>query len=149
MIPITGEIMRMPGLPKEPLAGKFDLKYCVALALHGHDVSAADFRAPWRLEPAVAATAEKVSVNNDPAMGFASAGLFVETADGNRDIRVPVAKGHPGNPMGWDDMERKFQGLAAPELGNRTGDLFALLRCFGDGAILPAVTGIVDGLRQT
>ena len=25
IIPITGEIMRMPGLPKEPLAGKFDL----------------------------------------------------------------------------------------------------------------------------
>jgi formate--tetrahydrofolate ligase len=25
VIPITGEIMRMPGLPKEPLAGRFDL----------------------------------------------------------------------------------------------------------------------------
>jgi formate--tetrahydrofolate ligase len=25
IVPITGEIMRMPGLPKEPLAGKFDL----------------------------------------------------------------------------------------------------------------------------
>jgi formate--tetrahydrofolate ligase len=25
IIPITGEIMRMPGLPKDPLAGKFDL----------------------------------------------------------------------------------------------------------------------------
>jgi formate--tetrahydrofolate ligase len=25
VVPITGEIMRMPGLPKEPLAGKFDL----------------------------------------------------------------------------------------------------------------------------
>jgi formate--tetrahydrofolate ligase len=25
IIPITGEIMRMPGLPKEPLAGRFDL----------------------------------------------------------------------------------------------------------------------------
>ena len=25
VIPITGEIMRMPGLPKEPMANKFDL----------------------------------------------------------------------------------------------------------------------------
>jgi formate--tetrahydrofolate ligase len=25
VIPITGEILRMPGLPKEPLAAKFDL----------------------------------------------------------------------------------------------------------------------------
>ena len=25
VIPITGEIMRMPGLPKEPMAGRFDL----------------------------------------------------------------------------------------------------------------------------
>ena len=26
IVPITGEIMRMPGLPKESLAEKFDLK---------------------------------------------------------------------------------------------------------------------------
>ena len=25
VIPITGEIMRMPGLPKEPMASRFDL----------------------------------------------------------------------------------------------------------------------------
>jgi formate--tetrahydrofolate ligase len=25
VIPITGEIMRMPGLPKEPMANNFDL----------------------------------------------------------------------------------------------------------------------------
>ena len=25
IVPITGEILRMPGLPKEPLAGRYDL----------------------------------------------------------------------------------------------------------------------------
>jgi len=44
---------------------------------------------------------------------------------------VPVAKGHPGNPMSWDDMHGKFDALVAPRLGSRTDSLFGLLREFG------------------
>src|SRR5437868_4279231 len=66
------------GMPATPLEGKFDLKYCVALGLHGQALSAADFREPWRPEPAVGATAEKVAIAVSPEMGFAAARLAID-----------------------------------------------------------------------
>src|SRR5438309_787149 len=87
------------GNPATPLEGKFDLKYCIALGLHGHDLSAADFREPWRPDPALSATAQKVAVSVSPEMGFASSRLSLEFADGRAEGKhVPIAKGHPGNP---------------------------------------------------
>ena len=135
------------GHPATPLAGKFDLRYCIALALHGHDVSVADFREPWTLEPEIADTASKVSVHNHPEMAFASATMAIDTGAGTRAAHVPVAKGHPGNPMDWDDMDRKFRGLAAPALHNRTGIMFGLLRRFGDEAALAEMRGMLASLR--
>jgi 2-methylcitrate dehydratase PrpD len=136
------------GHPATPLAGKFDLRYCVALVLHGRDVSAADFRDPWSLEPGIAATAARVSVHNHPDMGFASAGMAIDTGDGLVETHIPVAKGHPGNPMGWDDMDRKFGGLVAPALHNRTGVMFGLLRRFGDETALRDMHPILESLRS-
>ncbi len=136
------------GRPQTPLAGKFDLRYCVALALHDRDVSAADFRADWTLEPEIAALAGKITVSPHPDMGFASATLAVETDRQDRlTTFVPVAKGHPGNPMSWDDMRRKFDGLVTPCLGDRSADLFELLRGFGGGGALPAIRDLLGGLH--
>src|SRR5207248_332990 len=47
------------GMPASPLEGKFDLKYCIALGLHGHALSAADFREPCHPDPPICATAAK------------------------------------------------------------------------------------------
>src|SRR5437763_15872528 len=105
------------GEPASPLEGKFDLKYCVALGLHGHAVSAADFREPWHPDPAIYATAAKVENTVSPEMGFTSARLTVAFADGRREIvHVPVAKGHPQNPMNWDDMHAKVAALVSRRL---------------------------------
>ena len=134
------------GRPTTSLAAKFDMRHCVALALHGGDVSAADFREPWSGDPAVAATAALVSVRDDPAMGFATAALTVETASGAHRVHVPVAKGHPGNPMTWDDMAAKFDGLTAPVLAGRGGDLFALARRFGGGDSLTGMSRVLGSL---
>src|SRR5438874_140893 len=126
---ITGD---KSGTPVRPLEGKFDLKYCVALGLHGHTVSAADFREPWDPDPAVCSTAGKIESVVSPEMGFASARLAIEFADGRREMaHVPIAKGHPGNPMNWDDMHGKFDALVTPRLGSRTDALFGLLRDSG------------------
>ncbi|MEJ0068742.1 MAG: MmgE/PrpD family protein [Pseudomonadota bacterium] len=64
---ITGQT---DGQPATALAGKFDLKYCVALALHGRAVSAADFLEPWQAEPAILATAAKVRVQAAPDLAL-------------------------------------------------------------------------------
>jgi 2-methylcitrate dehydratase PrpD len=135
------------GRPATPLEGKFDLKYCVALGLFGHDLSAADFREPWHPDPAVCATAQKVAVAVSPEMGFASARLTLDFADGRTVTKhIPVAKGHPGNPMNWHDMAAKFTALTAPYLGQRSEELFALARGFGRGGVLPEMRAILARL---
>ena len=142
---ITG---RTVGAPDSALAGKFDLKYCVALALHGRAVSADDFREPWRLEPAIAETAAKIRVEADPAMGFASARLDIAVADRAPLAHdIPVGRGHPGNPMSWDDLWRKFTGLVEPRLGHRTAETFALLRGFGAPESLGKLQAVLGGLE--
>jgi 2-methylcitrate dehydratase PrpD len=135
------------GEPATSLEGKFDLNYCIALGLHGRAVSAADFREPWHPDPAVCATARMVKSIASPEMGFASARLTVAFGDGRREaIHVPVAKGHPGNSMNWDDMHAKFHALIAPHLGSRTDALFALVRKFGRGDVLGEIRAILATL---
>lgn len=131
------------GAPASALEGKFDLKYCVALALHGRMLSAADFRDPLRPDPAVSATARKVTVEVKPDLTFASARLEVELENGRRiTADVPIAKGHPGNPMTWDDMRDKFRGLVESRFGKQTESLFGQLREFGNGNGLAAIRSV-------
>lgn len=126
---ITG---RTDAHPDTPLAAKFDLRYCVALALHGAEASASDFREPWRRDATVTALAEKVTVAADPAKGYASAALEIRTdAATPLTVIVPTSKGHPGNAMSWADMERKFTALVTPCLAAQTATLFQLVRSFG------------------
>ena len=135
------------GSPATPLDGKFDLKYCIALGLAGHDLSAADFREPWMPDPAVCDAAQKVEVEVSTEMGFASSRLSLEFADGRTDAKhVPVAKGHPGNPMNWADMEAKFTALTSPCLGPRSDALFGLARDFSRGGVLPEMRALLAGL---
>ena len=127
---ITGD---RNGDPATALEGKFDLKYCVAVALHGGLLSALDFREPWRPDAAVVQTARCVTVEAHPKMTFASARIEAALADGSRvSADVAVAKGHPGNPMTWEDMRLKFNALVEPGLRQQTGSLFDLLRAFGN-----------------
>ena len=135
------------GVPATPLEGKFDLKYCIALALHGSNLSAADFREPWHPDPAVCATARKVGVAVSPEMGFAAARLALDFADGHSAAAtVPVAKGHPGNPMSWNDMRAKFDALVTPHLGQRGAALFDLVGAFGGGGVLAEMRAILKRL---
>jgi 2-methylcitrate dehydratase PrpD len=115
--------------PATSLAAKFDLRYCLALALHGHPLSSRDFLEPWRIDDAVAATAALVEPQADPHVGYASARLDVEHDDGRTSTHaIATAKGHPGNPIAWDDMWAKFHGLVSPQVGRETEALFANVR---------------------
>lgn len=126
---VTGD---KTGNPATQLEGKFDLKYCVALALHGRALSAADFREPLRLDPDVAATARRIEVSADPDCGYAMANLHILDADRPASVRIPVAKGHPGNPMRWDDMRDKFDGLLDYVDSSERDALFTRLQSFGE-----------------
>jgi 2-methylcitrate dehydratase PrpD len=141
---ITGQ---RDGNPQSGTAGKFDIRYCVALGLHGGVLSAADFAEPWQPDPQVVATAQKVEVVADAAIGYTEAHLALDFADGGSAERhIPVGKGHPGNPMGWDDMWAKFDALVRPRLGAHGDTLFGLVREFGKGGALPEIRRIAAGL---
>ena len=127
---VTGE---KSGAPATPLEGKFDLKYCVALALHGHTLSAADFREPMQLDPSVAATAARIRVNASDRYGFASARLQADLGESSPvTVNIAVAKGHPGNPIGWTEMREKFSGLVDFAPVDAATKLFARLQRFGE-----------------
>lgn len=131
-------------LPQTALEAKFDLPWCVALALTGRPVSASDFREPWQCEPAVADVARRVSVMSDPAFGFASASMSMHLRDGRTLAHtIDTALGHPGNPLGWDDMRDKFIALAAPVLGSDALPLFDTVRVLGDGAEWPDLVALL------
>jgi 2-methylcitrate dehydratase PrpD len=118
------------GAPTSSLEGKFDVKYCVALALHGRPLSAADFAEPFRPEPLILDTAQKVEAIDRPSHGYASAAVTVGFAGGEeRRAEIAIAKGHPGNPMTWDEMRSKLVGLAGAS--DQTEALFEDLRKFG------------------
>lgn len=135
------------GAPATALDSKFDLKYCVALALHGCKLSALDFRDPWRAEPAVIETAGKVIVEEDPRMTFTSARIEIDMNDGRTEkAGIAVSKGHPGNPMSWLDMRHKFDGLVAPLLHEQTATMFQLLREFGNGQSQLAIAAMLSRL---
>jgi 2-methylcitrate dehydratase PrpD len=131
------------GSPRTALEAKFDVRYCVALALHGRALSASDFVEPFRPDADVLATARKIEVLNSPAHGYSSAAVVAGFRDSEDCFaETLVAKGHPGNPMGWDDMRAKFDGLVgAGPLADR---LFENLRRFGSssGEALQAIEAL-------
>ena len=54
--------------------------------------------------------------------------------------------GHPNNPMGWDDLHVKFQGLVEPILGNaKAEELYATLRQFGQPGTLAQIMKLLRG----
>lgn len=120
------------GAPRTGLEAKFDARYVVALSLHGRTLAAGDFGEPLADDPAVRATAAKVAVEAEPGFAYGAGRVSAELADGTvADCTVPVAKGHPGNPLSWSDLRIKFEGLVEPAAGTRTPEVFERLREFG------------------
>lgn len=122
------------GRPTSPLAAKFDLRYCLAAALHGSGLGADAFGEPWTPASAVLDTAGRIVPEGSDAIGYASASMDIETSDGNtRRIDIATGKGHPGNPMDWGDMAAKLDGLVGRRPDIDTSLLIAALRSFGAG----------------
>lgn len=133
------------GRHTSPLAAKFDLRYCLAMAFGGRTLSARDFMEPWTLDAPTAELAGRITPRAEAAYGVATARLEIEATDGRAlAIDVPVGKGHPGNPMTWEDMCAKLDGLVAPRLGAAAaGELLELARDFGNGRSLPRLRELV------
>src|SRR5690606_81288 len=65
----------------------------------------------------------------DDSMPLTGSKLIVTTTAGDRlESRTSLALGNPGNPMRWEDLDRKFLSLVEPVLGDRAKTLLELLR---------------------
>ena len=118
-------------MPETPLQAKFSVEYCVALALTGYEVGAADFSATRLSDPRVRRLMELVETLPEEGRKMLDSAVEVNLIDGACSRReTTLSRGHPGNPMSWMELEAKFLSLVEPILGSRTSPLLVLLRHF-------------------
>lgn len=134
--PFCIQMAGKPG-PQTGLEGKFSTAYCAALGLQGHMATANDFAENRVKDPSLQNLVSRVELVPDEGRDVRSARIEVHFADGTTlDSDTPLALGNPDNPMSWDDMRVKFDGLVVPVLGEQdSAELFEVLRGFDSGSM--------------
>ena len=57
-----------------------------------------------------------------------------------------IVRGHPDNPLTWDDLRTKFEGLVEPVLGkDRTAELYETARSFGAPGSMATLSRLLAG----
>ncbi|WP_456389662.1 MmgE/PrpD family protein [Profundibacter sp.] len=129
----------------EPLEGKFSVAYCAALGLCGFDASEQDFTQDRLDNPELQRVMNMVEVVTDESETNTSATMVATFDDGSEiTMHTPLAPGNPGNPLGWDGMERKFMSLVEPVYGSRAQELFNLARTAGAGDNLKQIADMLS-----
>jgi 2-methylcitrate dehydratase PrpD len=119
--------------PRTPLEGKFSVPFCIALGLRGYRVVASDFNDASMRDASVMQVVPLVQLEAVQGQPAHSAYLDVVLENGERlHAQTDIVSGHPDNPMSWDDLRVKFEGLVEPVLGApTTAELYAAARDFG------------------
>lgn len=132
-------------LPTTHLEGKFSVAFCVALALTDHAVLPGDFSAKRLADPKVNGLMNKVELTPDPAVGRYGAILEIELETGEV-LRATVerSRGNPENPLSWDDLKTKFDGMVKPILGDDTDGLFDALRSIEEPGGLSRIQALIQ-----
>lgn len=126
-------VARVGGIdaPATVLEGKFSIRFCVALGLSGSKAHGRDFTEAALADSALRALMEKTEIVPVEGRKMLDAALKVTFEDGGEtETEVPLSFGHPGNPMGWNDLAEKFHRSVAPELGAGSEALFNALKGF-------------------
>jgi 2-methylcitrate dehydratase PrpD len=118
--------------PRTALEGKFSVPFCIALGLRGYRAVYTDFVDATMRDAAVMDIVPVVELEAVAGQAPHSAHLDVYLEGGEHlHADTDVVIGHPENPMSWDDLHAKFEGLVEPVLGmDRTTALFECLRHF-------------------
>lgn len=114
--------------PQTPLEAKFSVAFCTAMALAGHKVTASDFTPETLANPALRRLCTLVDVVPEKGRKMLDSAVEVTLSDG-RTARgeTALSRGHPGNPMSWEELEAKYFDLAEPVLGTKATLLLTLL----------------------
>lgn len=115
--PIAIEIIGGGTRPSSASEARFNLPYCVALALLYGRVGPAEFAGRRFSDDTVFELSKKVRVEVDPELSDARLGaaiVEVELANGRKTRRrVDHPKGHPENPLSRTELEGKFRSLVS------------------------------------
>jgi len=99
--------------PIEEVHAQFSIPYSVAVALTKGKVLIKDYSLAALKEPSVLRVADKVTPKYDPSLPtrvIPPARIEIVTRDGRKlTAEVVDAKGHPNNPMSWDELGDKFR----------------------------------------
>lgn len=115
--------------PTSVVDGQFSMPFCAAVVLR-EGALLWDHYATHLTDEKTLSLAKKVSCVNDPDVEA----LFPENMAGRATVATPrgtfsalvtMPKGEPGNFMSADEFRSKFNGLAAPFLGDEGTDRFA------------------------
>lgn len=132
--------------PQTPFEGKFSVAFCAALGLEGIIPSQTEFTARTLGNQAIRHLVDVVELVPTAKMEKTAATVEIVLADGSREsCHVPLARGNPGRPMSWSDMERKFTSLVEPVLRRKGKQLFETLREFDTLRDLSQITPVLTG----
>jgi 2-methylcitrate dehydratase PrpD len=133
--------------PRTPLEGKFSVPYCIALGLAGYRVVSSDFNQKAYDDPAVADVVPRVTLEAIADQPASKAFIEVTLEDGERlHGETQCVLGHPDNPLSWEALREKFDGLVEPVLGaDRCAQLFDLGRNFLQSGSLARISDLVAG----
>ena len=133
--------------PRTALEGKFSVPFCIALGLTGHRVIASDFTEKAFNDPVVADLVPRITLESVQDQPASKAFLEVTLADGERlHGETQCVIGHPDNPLTWDALREKFDGLVEPALGpEKSAKLFELGRNFLQPGSIPKISELLAG----
>ncbi|WP_395541311.1 MmgE/PrpD family protein [Neotabrizicola sp. sgz301269] len=117
--------------PKTPLECKFSVPFCVAMGLNGYRLLPADFVPATLADRRVTGLLDRITVEPVAGQPPAEAHLEVTLEDGEvLRASTRIVKGHPDNPLSWDDIRAKFGSLLQAVLPQREIEsLYQIARC--------------------
>ena len=128
--------------PRDSGEAKFSLAYGVALALHEHAFGIVHLSEKYTQDPVNKSLAERVTIVVDPEVqalypGKRGAKVKVTLKDGRIfEKEVYDLKGSPANPVGWNEIEKKFRAnagaLLSEEQTERVINMIAKLETLDD-----------------
>jgi 2-methylcitrate dehydratase PrpD len=133
--------------PRTPLEGKFSVPFCISMGLSGYRVVQTDFVDATMRDPAVANLVPLVKLEAVQDQPPYRAYLDVTLENGEHvKAHTDIVMGHPDNPMSWDALRAKFEGLVEPIMGKaKTAELFEAARGFGPPGSLARLSELLAG----
>lgn len=133
--------------PKTGLEARFSTYCCIAMGLAGYRLSAFDFTDGMIADPAVADLLPRIECIPVKGQSEVAAKLLIDLSDGQQiEASVDIVLGHPDRPLGWTQIQDKFEGLVVPVLGDEKADeLFKAVMGFatGDGLSIPRISALL------